>query len=182
MCPIGCRLGSTTIHARQADRVAGLADGMVAKLRAVDRTRQVSLVNANRALDITVFGATAFVGKLVVAYLTEHAPNGVHIGLAGHSQGKLARVRAELPDRAREWPLVMANSGDAESLAAMARGTRVVATTVGPYRRGPQARRGLRRCRHRLRRPHRRSAVRAREYRAQRASGGHGTRRGGLRA
>jgi len=89
----------------------------------------------DRALDITVFGATGFVGALVAAYLAEHAPEGVWVGLAGRSQEKLARVRAGLPAGAREWPLVVANSTDGESLAAMAGGTRVVATTVGPYRR-----------------------------------------------
>jgi len=90
---------------------------------------------ADHALDVTVFGATGFVGGLVAAYLAEHAPDGVQVGLAGRSQKKLARVRADLPAGAREWPLVVANSDDSESLAAMARGTRVVATTVGPYRR-----------------------------------------------
>ena len=92
-------------------------------------------MTAGRALDVTVFGATGFVGRLVAAYLAEHAPDGVRVGLAGRSQEKLARVRAQLPARAREWPLVVANSGETESLAAMARRTRVVATTVGPYRR-----------------------------------------------
>ncbi len=90
---------------------------------------------ADRTVDITVFGASGFVGRLVAAYLAEHAPDSVRVALAGRSQEKLARVRGDLPAGAREWPLVVANSGDAESLAAMARGTRVVATTVGPYRR-----------------------------------------------
>jgi len=67
--------------------------------------------------------------------LAEHAPDGVRVGLAGRSKEQLGRVRADLPAGAREWPLVVANSTDAESLVAMARGTRVVATTVGPYRR-----------------------------------------------
>ena len=90
---------------------------------------------ADRTLDITVFGATGFVGALVAGYLAEHAPDGVRVGLAGRSEEKLARLRTDLPAGAREWPLVVANSTDAESLAVMARGTRVVATTVGPYRR-----------------------------------------------
>jgi len=44
-------------------------------------------------------------------------------------------VRTSLPAGAQQWPLVVANSTDVESLAAMVRGTRVVAATVGPYRR-----------------------------------------------
>jgi len=44
-------------------------------------------------------------------------------------------VRADLGPRAAGWPLVVADSADPASLAAMAAGARVVATTVGPYRR-----------------------------------------------
>ena len=44
-------------------------------------------------------------------------------------------MRAELGPRAADWPLVVADSADPASLAAMASGARVVASTVGPYRR-----------------------------------------------
>jgi short subunit dehydrogenase-like uncharacterized protein len=88
-----------------------------------------------RTLDVVVYGATGFVGKLLAGYLAEHAPGDVRIGLAGRSEEKLAGVRSELGGRAADWPLIVAESQDAESLAAMARQTRVVATTVGPYRR-----------------------------------------------
>jgi short subunit dehydrogenase-like uncharacterized protein len=44
-------------------------------------------------------------------------------------------VRASLGDRAADWPLVVADSGDATALASMASRTRVIATTVGPYRK-----------------------------------------------
>src|SRR4051794_9973769 len=93
----------------------------------------------DRALDVTVYGCTGFVGKLLAEYLAEHAPADARIGLAGRSEEKLRKVRSELPERAREWPLVVADSGDSEALAAMARGTTVVATTVGPYRKSGMA-------------------------------------------
>ena len=54
-------------------------------------------MGADRAFDITVFGATGFVGRLVAAYLAEHAPEGVRVGLAGRSEKKLSRVRGDLP-------------------------------------------------------------------------------------
>ena len=44
-------------------------------------------------------------------------------------------MRAELGPRAADWPLVVADSADPASLAAMAGGAQVVATTVGPYHR-----------------------------------------------
>src|SRR4051795_8658744 len=94
---------------------------------------------ADRPLDVTVFGATGFVGKLLAEYLAEHAPADTRIGLAGRSAEKLEKVRAELPQRARDWPLVTADSGDPESLKALAEGTRVVATTVGPYPKSGRA-------------------------------------------
>ena len=46
----------------------------------------------DRALDLALFGATGFTGKLVARYLAEHAPAGARIGLAGRSEEKLAGV------------------------------------------------------------------------------------------
>jgi short subunit dehydrogenase-like uncharacterized protein len=85
--------------------------------------------------DIVVFGATGFVGRLVAGYLAGHAPRNVRIALAGRSLDKLERTREQLGRAAADWPLVVADSSDPASLTAMAAGARVVATTVGPYRR-----------------------------------------------
>ncbi len=82
-----------------------------------------------------MFGATGFVGRLVAGDLADHAPAGVRIGLAGRSAERLAGVRARLGAVASAWPLLVADSADATSVAALARSARVVATTVGPYRR-----------------------------------------------
>src|SRR6201995_3541959 len=91
-------------------------------------------MDAERELDGGVFGATGFAGRLVADYLAEHAPEGVRIGLAGRSRDRLEQARAGLGAAAAKWPLIEADSADAESLAALARSARVVATTVGPYR------------------------------------------------
>jgi short subunit dehydrogenase-like uncharacterized protein len=93
------------------------------------------MANPTRALDLVVFGATGFVGRLLAEHLAEVAPEGVRIGLAGRSQERLSAVRAGLPGRAAQWPLLVADASDPASLAAMAGSTRVVATTVGPYLR-----------------------------------------------
>lgn len=82
--------------------------------------------------DIAVFGATGFVGRLVAEYLAAHAGPEVTVALAGRSRDKLERTREAL---GRDWPLVVADSADPGSLAALARSARVVATTVGPYRK-----------------------------------------------
>jgi short subunit dehydrogenase-like uncharacterized protein len=91
-------------------------------------------VSGDRELDVVVFGATGFVGRLVAGYLAGRAPAGVRIGLAGRSGRRLADVRAGLGAAASAWPLLAADSADPVSLAALARAARVVVTTVGPYR------------------------------------------------
>lgn len=87
-------------------------------------------MTASRDLDIVVYGATGFVGRLTAAYLAEHLPTSVTVGLAGRSVSRLEKVRAEL---GTDWPLIEANADDPASLAALAQATRVVITTVGPY-------------------------------------------------
>ncbi|HEX9528284.1 MAG TPA: saccharopine dehydrogenase NADP-binding domain-containing protein [Streptosporangiaceae bacterium] len=91
-------------------------------------------MSADRELDVVLFGATGFVGRLVGGYLAAHAPDGVRIGLAGRSAQRLADVRSQLGAAASGWPLLVADSADREPLAALARAASVVATTVGPYR------------------------------------------------
>jgi short subunit dehydrogenase-like uncharacterized protein len=88
-----------------------------------------------RTYDLVVYGATGFVGRLLTAYLAEHAPSGVRIALTGRSRVRLEEVRAGLPAAARDWPVLEADSGDPSSLAALAAATRVLVTTVGPYAR-----------------------------------------------
>src|SRR5260370_9842581 len=75
-----------------------------------------------------------FVGRLVAGYLAGHAPGGVRIGLAGRSERRLAEVRAGLGAAAAAWPLLVADSADPVSLAALAPAARGGVTTVGPYR------------------------------------------------
>ena len=86
-----------------------------------------------RTHDLVLYGATGFVGGLTAAHLAEHAPPEARIALAGRSRQRLAAVRDRLPGPARDWPLVQADATDPASLTALARSTRAVATTVGPY-------------------------------------------------
>lgn len=92
-------------------------------------------MSTDRALDVVVFGATGFVGRLTAEYLASHGPKEARIGLAGRSLERLQDVRAGLGGKASDWELVEADSGDPASLAALAGRTRAVATTVGPYRK-----------------------------------------------
>lgn len=88
-----------------------------------------------RELDIVLFGATGFVGRLVAAHLAEAADPGVRIGLAGRSSDRLRQVRDGLGGRAGDWELIEVDATDAAGLAELASRTQVVASTVGPYLR-----------------------------------------------
>ena len=88
-----------------------------------------------RSLDVVVFGATGFVGRLTAEYLAKAAPPEARIGLAGRSPERLEAVRASLGGAAADWPLLVADTSDAGSLTTLVEATRVVATTVGPYAR-----------------------------------------------
>ena len=89
----------------------------------------------DREYDLVLLGATGFVGRLVAAYLARNAPTGMRVALAGRSRERLERVRSELPPAGREWPPVVCDATDVAQVSALARTTRVVATTVGPYAR-----------------------------------------------
>lgn len=96
-------------------------------------------MNEPRELDVAVFGATGFVGRLVAGYLAGAAPAQARIGLGGRSVERLEAVRDGLGTSAAGWPLLAADLDDPASLRALAGATRVLITTAGPY-----APRGLR--------------------------------------
>jgi short subunit dehydrogenase-like uncharacterized protein len=89
----------------------------------------------DREHDLVVLGATGFVGRLLAAYLARQAPAGLRIALAGRARERLEDVRGDLPASARTWPLVVCDATDTAQVEDLARSTRVVATTVGPYAR-----------------------------------------------
>jgi short subunit dehydrogenase-like uncharacterized protein len=88
---------------------------------------------ADPRLDVVVHGATGFVGRLTAEHLAAHAPAGARIGLSGRSRERLRAVRTSLGERAADWPLLVADARDTAALDELAAGTKVVATTVGPY-------------------------------------------------
>jgi short subunit dehydrogenase-like uncharacterized protein len=84
-----------------------------------------------REFDIIVYGATGYTGRLVAEYLAKRqgAPKWA---MAGRSLEKLEAIRSEIGAPA-DTPLVVADASDPASLDAMAKRTKVVLTTVGPY-------------------------------------------------
>ena len=87
-----------------------------------------------RDIDIMVFGATGYVGKLTAGYLAR-SRSGLRIALAGRSKSRLEAVRSGLGGRAKDWPLIVADVDKAGSLKGMASRSRLVLNAVGPYTR-----------------------------------------------
>ena len=86
-------------------------------------------------LDLVVFGATSFVGKLLCDHLfARHGADGsLKWALAGRSIAKLESLRNALGKDASGIELIIADAADAPALRKMCAGTRTVISTVGPY-------------------------------------------------
>lgn len=92
-------------------------------------------VENTREFDIIIQGATGFTGTLVAEYLLRQygVGNDLRWALAGRSEEKLRRVRDGLGAGASGLELIVADSFDKDALQTLAKRTRVVLTTVGPY-------------------------------------------------
>lgn len=106
---------------------------------------------ASRPLDLVVFGATSFVGRLLCEELLRlqavapraGAAGPLRWGIAGRSRERLEALRAALVAQCsgvpgartavEALPVCVADAGDATSLRALCAQARVVVSTVGPY-------------------------------------------------
>ncbi len=77
-----------------------------------------------------MWGATGYTGRLLAAAMAQSAPAGFRWALAGRDRVRLEALRRELGCDAE---VLLAEAHDQVSLVALARRTRVVASTVGPY-------------------------------------------------
>ena len=87
--------------------------------------------------DLILWGATGFTGSLVAEYLVNLSKaDDLTVALGGRDRAKLERLRDSLSVRAeRPVALVIADAGDAASMASLAKSARVVCSTVGPFAR-----------------------------------------------
>ncbi|HKY91379.1 MAG TPA: saccharopine dehydrogenase NADP-binding domain-containing protein [Nevskiaceae bacterium] len=94
------------------------------------------MATAKRKYDIVVFGATGFTGQLTAEYLAQHGGSTLKWALAGRNPGKLTAVRdrlAAIDSSCADLDLLAADVDEPKTLQAVARSTKVVITTVGPY-------------------------------------------------
>ena len=92
------------------------------------------MADAARELDVIVYGATGYTGRLVAEHLLRtYGANGtVRWAMAGRSAKKLAEVR-DLIGAPESLPLIVADAHDRPALETMARRAKIVITTAGPY-------------------------------------------------
>ncbi|MGI9248584.1 MAG: saccharopine dehydrogenase family protein [Woeseiaceae bacterium] len=95
----------------------------------------MSKLVASREFDIVVLGASGFTGTLVSEYLLRQYGVGGDLrwAIAGRNLEKLENLRDSLGVGPGGLETIVADSFDADSLSDLARRTRVVLTTVGPY-------------------------------------------------
>lgn len=82
-------------------------------------------------LDIIVYGATGFTGRLCVDYLAQHKGD-FKWAIAGRNGDKLAEVKSQ---SGAEVEVILADADDDKALAAMTARTKVVLSTAGPFHR-----------------------------------------------
>ena len=92
-----------------------------------------------RELDVIVWGATGFTGRLTAEYLLERYGVGGKLrwAIGGRSADKLEATRRSLEAATgvstETLPIVVANADDVASIRSLAERTSVVSSTVGPY-------------------------------------------------
>ncbi len=88
-------------------------------------------------LDLIIWGATGFTGRLVTEYLAANYGINKELrwGIAGRQKKKLEILRASLSldDTTDSLPIFIADSHDQGSLDKLVSRTKVVCSTVGPY-------------------------------------------------
>ncbi len=89
----------------------------------------------NSQFDIIVFGATSFVGQILVQYLSEQfnqpGKEALKWAIAGRSQAKLDEVKSKT--KQPELMTLIADAQDETAIKAMCDQAKVIISTVGPY-------------------------------------------------
>ena len=85
----------------------------------------------DKDLDIVVYGATGFTGKLCVKYLTENAKD-LKWAIAGRDRTKLSQVAIRFSSKIER---LIADGDDEEALDSITKRTKVVISTAGPFHR-----------------------------------------------
>ena len=87
------------------------------------------------AFDIIIYGATSFVGQIMLEYLAEYTSQQdaepIKWAVAGRDESKLLTVKAQ--NNLSHIEHIVADASDEAALSSMCAQTKVVISTVGPY-------------------------------------------------
>ena len=91
-------------------------------------------MNPGAHLDIVIYGATGFTGRLVAEHFHQRygTSSDIKWAMAGRSLDKLRMVREEI-GASDDVPLFAADASDTASVEKMVEQTKSIVTTVGPY-------------------------------------------------
>ena len=92
-------------------------------------------MTTDEKLDLIVFGATGYTGKLICEFLnSQYGTSGdVSWGIAGRSADKLQALAAELG--LGDIPTIVADSEDQAAVDTMVGGCKVLVSAAGPYQK-----------------------------------------------
>lgn len=82
-----------------------------------------------RKWDIVVYGATGFTGQLLAEFL-DQSDHGLKVAIAGRNKAKLESLSSRLKGQPE---VIVADAFDKSALTKLAKSTKVVVTTAGPY-------------------------------------------------
>ncbi|GKZ22572.1 hypothetical protein AbraIFM66951_006443 [Aspergillus brasiliensis] len=113
----------------------GLISLLLAYIPGILWNLQQNREEMNRPYDMIVYGATGYVGSLVVQYLWTHSPPALRWAVAGRNEQKLTTLVESLvrSQSQRKLPHIMVVTNSDEDLRYMASQTRLVVNTVGPF-------------------------------------------------
>jgi short subunit dehydrogenase-like uncharacterized protein len=94
-----------------------------------DMTRPMT----TRPIDVLLYGAGGFTGRLTVAEFARHAPAGLRWALAGRHRSKLEQARDAAQGPGRPAEILEADSARPETVDAAVSRARVVLSTAGPF-------------------------------------------------
>lgn len=89
------------------------------------------MTDTTKQFDIIVYGATSFVGQIMLEYLADYQGEPITWAIAGRNEQKL--LDAKQDNNLSHIPHIIAHANDEAALTAMCAQTKVVISTVGPY-------------------------------------------------
>ena len=86
-----------------------------------------------RELDLVIYGATGFTGKILTKYIAKNYNGKIRWGISGRSKERLEAVRSSLGPEFANLPIIIADSEDSSAVTKLVRKTKAIANTAGPF-------------------------------------------------